>query len=150
MHVVELDNKFAIWIKHTKTKTRSVVALPLTKTLHEILAIHLKEWSHDKKIWLLHIIDHATKYSVSYVALSKKKDIIVKKIFKHFIGFFDYLKILVDDGGEFYNDGFKTLCEIFNIQICTTAAESPWNSDLIDRHNAIKFDCFQTNRRDKM
>lgn len=49
MHVVELDNKFAIWIKHKKTKTRSVVALPLTKTLHEILAIHLKEWSHDKK-----------------------------------------------------------------------------------------------------
>ena len=73
MHVVELDNKFAIWIKHTKTKTRSVVALPLTKTLHEILAIHLKEWSHDKKIWLLHIIDHAAKYSVSYVALSKKE-----------------------------------------------------------------------------
>ena len=96
--------------------------------------MYLKEWSHDEKTWLL----HTTKYSVSCVALSKKKDVIVKKIFKHYTGFFGYPKqILVDNGDQFCYDEFKTLCEIFNNRICTKAAESPWNSDLIERHNAI-------------
>ena len=31
----------------------------------------------------------------------------------------------------------KTLCENFNIRICSTAAESPWSNVLIERHNAI-------------
>ena len=84
------------------------------------------EWSHNKKIWLLHIIDHATRYSVSCVIYSKRKEVIVKKIFQHWIGSFGHpKKILIDNGGEFCNDEFKTLCESFNIRICTTAAESP-------------------------
>ena len=63
---------------------------------------------------------------------------IVKKIFQYCIGICDHPnKISVDNGGEFDNAEFQTLFENFDIRICTTAAESPWSNDLIERHNAI-------------
>ena len=98
----------------------------------------LKKWSHDKKIWLLHMIDHATRFSVSCVVTFKKKELIVEKIFQYWIGIFGCPnKILVDDAGEFENTEFQTFCENINIRICTTAAGSPWSNGLIERHNAI-------------
>ena len=45
-------------------------------------------------------------------------------------------KFLVDNGGEFHNDEFRSLCEIVNIRICTTAGESPWSNGIVERHNA--------------
>ena len=45
-------------------------------------------------------------------------------------------KFSVDNGGEFNKD-FRSLCENVNICILTTATESPWHNDLIERHNAI-------------
>ena len=62
----------------------------------------------------------------------------MRKIFQHCIEIFGHPnKILVDNGGEFGNTQFQMLCENFNIRICTSAAESPWNNGLIERHNAI-------------
>ena len=84
------------------------------------------------------MVDHATKYSVSCVITSKKKELIVKKNFQYWMGIFGHTnKILVDNGGEFDNTEFQTLCENFYIRIYTTAAESPWSNGLIERHNAI-------------
>ena len=40
-------------------------------------------------------------------------------------------------GGGSDSTKFQTLCENFNVRICTTAAESPWSNSLIERHNAI-------------
>ena len=38
--------------------------------------------------------------------------------------------------GIFVSAVFQTLCENFNIRVCSTAAESPWSNVLIERHNA--------------
>ena len=46
-------------------------------------------------------------------------------------------KIFVDNGREFNNTEFQTLCENFNIRICTAAAETPWSNSLIERHNVV-------------
>ena len=71
-----------------------------------------------KKIWLLHMIDRAKRYSVSCVATSKKKELIVKKIFRHMIGIFDHPNnILLDNGREFGNTEFQTLCENLNVRL---------------------------------
>ena len=43
----------------------------------------------------------------------------------------------VEFGGEFNNGEFTSLCENFNINIKTTAAESPWSNGLIERHNSV-------------
>ena len=42
------------------------------------------------------------------------------------------MAVLVDNGGEFNNGEFTSLCENFNINIKTTAAESPWSNGLIE------------------
>ena len=47
------------------------------------------------------------------------------------------MAVLVDNGGEFNNGEFTSLCENFNINIKTTAAESPWSNGLIERHNSV-------------
>ena len=46
-------------------------------------------------------------------------------------------KFLVDNGREFDNEDFRSLCENVNICILTTAAESLWTNGLIEKHNAI-------------
>ena len=98
----------------------------------------LKEWSHQPTIWFLHMIDHFSRYSVSCVIHSKRKEVIVDKILKHCIATFGHPhKFLTDNGGEFCNDEFISLCENFNIRVCTTAAESPWSNGLVERHNGI-------------
>ena len=125
-YIKGLDEKCEICIKYKRTKQQPVVGFPLAKTFNETMAMDLKEWSHDKKIWLLHMVDHATKYSVSCVITSKKKELIVKKNFQYWMGIFGHTKkTLVDNGGEFDNTEFQTLCEKFYIRIYTTAAESP-------------------------
>ena len=89
-------------------------------------------------MWLLHMTDHVTRYSVSSVITSKKKELILKKNFQYWIGILGHPnKILIDNGGEFDNTEFQTLCENLNTRLYTTATESPWSKRLIERHNAV-------------
>ena len=46
-------------------------------------------------------------------------------------------KFLADNGGEFNNEDFRSLCENANICTLTTTAESPWSNGLMERRNAI-------------
>ena len=62
----------------------------------------------------------------------------IEGIFKIWISIFGTAgKFLVDNGGEFDNEDFKSMRENLNIRICTTAAESPWSNGLVERHNAV-------------
>ena len=64
-----------------------------------------KRWSYGEKIWLLHLVDHLTRYSASCVIRSKKKEVIVEVIFKIWISVFGNAQtFLVDNGGEFDNE----------------------------------------------
>ena len=67
----------------------------------------LKHWSDSLKVWLLHIIDYVTQYIVS-CAVDKKKEVLLKKIFKNWVAIFGSppKKILVDNGGKFTNTDF--------------------------------------------
>ena len=42
---------------------------------------------------------------------------------------------LSDNGGEFANAEFLSLCESFNVKVKTTAAESPWSNGIVERNN---------------
>ena len=133
-----LDTTCDTCLKYKKKKPKPIVGLPLAKTFNETVAMDLKEWSHQPTIWFLHMIDHFSQYSVSCVIHSKRKEVIVDKILKHWIATFGHPhKFLTDNGGEFCNDEFISLCENFNIRVCTTAAESPWSNGLVERHNGI-------------
>ena len=89
-------------------------------------------------IWFLHLIDHATRFSASAVVTSKKREDILRGIFRIWITIFGPpSRFLSDNGGEFNNADFLEMCESLNIVVKTTAAESPWSNGLCERHNGI-------------
>ena len=134
-----LDDSCSICKKYRRPKPRPVVGFPMAKTFNETVGMYLKECSHSPKIWFLHLVDHATCHSASCVIYTKRKQEIIKKIFQIWISIFGSAKkFLVDNGGEFDNDEFRSLCENVNIGICTTAAESPWSNGIVERHNATR------------
>ena len=96
----------------------------MSNTFLETVAIDLK---HCKGKILLHVVDHCTSFSASTV-------IIIKYIFKS--------TFLKDNGGEFTDSMFTSMCESLCIVIKTTATESPWSNDLVEKHNLILADMF--------
>ena len=126
-------------LKYKRSSPRPAVGFPMAKNLNETLAMDLKEITgQGKKLWFLHIIDLATRYSGACIVESKNKEVIVSAIFKCWISVFGSpLKILVDNGGEFANDVFMDYCENFNVRIKTTAGESPWSNGTVERHNGL-------------
>ena len=134
--VDEISDSCEICVKYKKVKPKPIVGFPLAKEFNETVAMDLKHWSGNT--WLLHIIDHLTRFSASCVINSKRKEVIVKKVFQIWVAIFGHPQsFLVDNGGEFANEEFITFCENLNIYIKTTAAESPWSNGLVERHNGI-------------
>ena len=64
---------------------------------------------------------------------------IIDNIMLHWVGAgFDIMNsILTDDGGEFSSDEMRELCSILNVQISTTAANSPFQNGLCERIHAV-------------
>ena len=122
-------------LRFKKPPPRPVVGLPMATSPNECVAMDLK-FFHGQI--LLHLIDHATRWSSSCRIPSKNPKVVVKGIFKHWIQIRGApLKFLSDNGGEFMNEEFLSLCEKMNISVKTTAAESPWSNGLVERHNAV-------------
>ena len=118
-----------------KAPLRPSVGFPLASTFNETVAMDLKVFTSGH---MLHMIDHATRYSQSCFITNKRKETIVKAMMKHWLSLFGSPKyFLTDNGGEFVNDEFNELAEKFNISVRTTAAESPWSNGLIEKHNGI-------------
>ena len=130
-----IDNKCQVCMKYKKTKLRPSVGFSLSKDFNDVVAVDLKPTNG---IHILHIIDHATRFSAAAVVKSKRKEEIVDAFIKHWIAIFGAPgKILSDNGGEFNNDLFRELGEQFNIVIMSTPAESPWSNGIVERHNAV-------------
>ena len=106
------------------TPPRPAVGLPLATVFNETVALDLKTYRNG---YMLHIIDHATRYSQSCFIKNKQKATIVKAVIKFWIGIFGSPdKFLSDKGDEFVNDKFVEFAEKFDIKIMITAAESLW------------------------
>ena len=66
-------------IKYKRSCPRPAVGLPMAKEFNETLAMDLKEITgHENKLWFLHIIDMATRYSSACIVDSKNKELIVQ------------------------------------------------------------------------
>ena len=78
---------------------------------------------------MFHLIDHATRYGAGAIISTKRKQVIVNKIFKHWIALFGTPKIfLLDNGGDCKNEIFREMGEQLNINAKTTCEESPWST----------------------
>ena len=133
--VKEITQNCTICKEYRRPPLRPVVAMPLANSFNEVVAMDLKMFNGK---WILHLIDHVSRFSAASYVTSKKADEIISKIFKTWISIFGPpQKFLTDNGGEFLNNEFIQLCESFNIVVMTTAAESPWSNGLCERHNSV-------------
>ena len=73
-----------------------------------------------------------------WLLLNPHKDVIVKNILQHWIALFGAPnKILSDNGGESNNQELQDMSKNLNIEIMTTADESPWSNGVCEGHNEV-------------
>ena len=121
--------------KYRRPPPRPIVSFPLATDFNEVVAMDIK---FIDGVPILHLIDHATRYSMACRVRNKKPETIVECILNHWIRVFGHPKFfLTDNGGEFVNDTLLELCEKFSVELKTTAAESAWSNGLVERHNAV-------------
>ena len=121
---------------YKKTPARPVVALPMATRFNEKVAIDLKQWNNR---WILHMVDMFSRFTISVFIDSKKPSVIIDKIMTHWVGaaFGVMEAILTDNGGEFSNEELREVASILNVQVCTTAAYSPFQNGLCERIHAV-------------
>ena len=134
----DLNENCDLCLKMKKTPSRPVVSLPIASKFDEVVVMDLKEWVKNKT-WFLHLIDAATRLTLSAVIHDKHPSTIIEKVMCLWIGagFGPPGKFLADNGGEFGNDEYRDMCENLNIEVRNTAAYSPWQNGLCERNHAV-------------
>ena len=118
---------------------RPVVTFPLASEFNEVVAMDLKFIEGTP---ILHFIDHATRYSMACRVRNKKAETIVESVITQWIRVFGHPSkyFLTDNGGEFCNSDVTELCEKFNLELNTTAAEAAWSNGMVERHHTMLAD----------
>ena len=112
------------------------VALPAGKAFNERVAMDLKKLESGDTI--LHMIDCVTRYAMAISVKSKTATEILEKVFRVWISVFGRPgQFLTDNGGEFVNEEFNEMCQLLDIVISTSPAESPFCNGMVERHNGI-------------
>ena len=83
------------------------------------------------------MIDMFSRYVVATIIPNKKPESVIDSFLDNWVlkMFGAPESILVDNGGEFYNNKMRDLCENFNIKILSTGAESPWQNRLCESNH---------------
>ena len=124
-----------ICVKYKKPKLRPAAGFSLSKDFNDAVVVDLKEID---KTYILHLINHAKRYSAAAVAKSKKKEDIAKAVIKYWIAIFGAPRVILSDNGvEFNNELLREVCEQFNITMKSTAAETPRSNGITEQKNAV-------------
>ena len=137
--IEEISDDCNLCKKYRRTPSRPVTCIPLARDFNEVVAMDLKIWDLKKNIYILHLIDMATRFCVSTIIHKKEKQVIIDQIIEKWIGTGLGCpgKFLSDCGGEFANKDFLDMCENLNICVMNTAAESPFSNGLCERNHAV-------------
>ena len=116
-----------------KPPPRPVVALPMATEFQDVVAMDLKQYKGKQ---ILHLVDLCTRLSAAIFIPNKNKETIIKALFQIWISVYGTpMKFMSDNGGEFANSEFVSLCDQFGITVNTTPAESPWSNGIVERNN---------------
>ena len=108
-----------------KNPPTPIVSLPLASDFNEVVAMDLI--TIKQGLWIVHLIDMFSRYSVAAATRSKKSVVISEIIMKSWIAYFGTpQKFIADNGGEFSGSEYTDMCEMFDVEMLKTAAESPW------------------------
>ena len=84
------------------------------------------------------MIDMLSRHTTSAFIERKRPSDIIDAMITHLIGIFGKMKsVLTDNGGELNLDELREVRPILNIQICTTACESPSQTGLCELVHAV-------------
>ena len=85
------------------------------------------------------MVDMFSRFSVSVFINRKRPRDVIDKIMLCWVGatFGVMEAILTDNGGEFSSEEMREVASILNVEVCTTAAESPFQNGLCERNHAI-------------
>ena len=85
--------------------------------------------------WLLHVIDHYSKFSWLFPLISKTSEQVLQSITQLFwqIGF--PKKLHTDNGKEFKNENMKDFCQRHQIELVHGAPRTPQTQGLVERNN---------------
>lgn len=121
---------------YMKTLPRPVVSMPMATKFNEKVAMDLKQWGNR---WILHMIDMWSRLTVSVFLDRKRPCDVIDKIMTNWIGAgFGVMKsVMTDNGGEFSSDELREVASMLNIQVCTSAAYSPFQNGLCERVHAV-------------
>ena len=102
---------------------------------NEKVAMDLKQWN-DR--WIFHIIDMCSRYTLSVFVTRKKPSNIIDALMTQWVGKFVVMgALMTDNGAEINSDEMREAASILNVQLCTTAGESPFQNGLCERVHAI-------------
>lgn len=120
---------------YARNPDRPVVSLPMAQAFNDRVAMDLKSWNGK---WILHMIDMWSRLTVSVFLDRKRTSDVVEKVITHWIGTYGVMKsIMSDNGGEFSSDELREVASILNIEVCTSAGESPFQNGLCERVHAV-------------
>ena len=133
--IYDVSQKCDVCKRFRRAPPRPVVSFPLATEFNETVAMDIK-FINTRPV--LHLIDHATRYSRACLLSNKKPMSVIQAVLTHWIQIFGTpVQFLTDNGGEFVNSQLLELSEKFNIVLRTTAAESAWSNGLCERHNGV-------------
>ena len=114
------------------------VAPPIAHDFNQCVTMDLKVWPK-YNCNILYIIDAYTRFMKSFLIADKQPETIIRCLLDGWIleGYGAPSSILTDNGGEFYNNKLKDLCQNLNIRMFATAAESPFQNGLCERNHAL-------------
>ena len=118
------------------TPSQPVVCFSKAENFNEKVAMDLKKWGNR---WILHHIDMWSRLTVSIFIDCRRPSDVIDNIMLHWVGagFVIMKSIFMDNGGEFSSDKMREVCSILNVQISTTAANSPFQNGLCKRIHAV-------------
>ena len=109
--IKNIEKHCTVCTKYKRPPAKPIVTFPLASEFNESVAMDLKQVSGKL---VLHLIDHATRFSSAGVIPSKDCDVIISKIFQIWISIFGPPKQILSDDG--------IMAEKLNTTLRTTAA----------------------------
>ena len=143
------DNcQFCLNYKAPKLKPIVAFSKATDYNFNQVVAMDLKEIKKGQ-LWILHMEDVATCYTAATIVTNKKKETIVRAIFKIWLAYFGAPeKFHSDCGREFNNDLFRDMNDLFNIETSTTPGESPYSNGKVERANKLLYETMMKTKED--
>ena len=115
--------------------TRPVVAMSLASDFNEKIAMDLKKWNGR---WILHIVDLWSRFTISTFISRKRPSDVIHALLTDWCSIFGMPSgILTDNGGEFVGEEMLEVESLLNIEVLSTAAESPFQNGVCERNHQV-------------